>query len=138
MKIPYKLIFIGVLAIILVAVFKDGHKEDLTATANISEELAQLPVNEKVSERAVDFSVCLPKDSFTVKQGVGKNSLKILGPQDEVCLAQVEYQTDAGYYVNDCQIPFSTGVVMFEDGNFEPITPFCTIKTTGSGLLELE
>ncbi len=138
MKKPYKLIFIGILAIILVAVFKDGHEEDLTAPANISEELSQLPVNEKVSKRPVDFSTCLPKDSFSVKQGVGSNSLKILGPEDDFCLAQVEYQIDSGYYVNDCKIPLATGIIVFEDGNFEPITPFCTIKTTGSGLLELE
>ena len=138
MKKPIRLILIGVLAIIVVAFFKDKPKEDLTSTADISEELTQLYVNDSFEKKPVNFARCIPDDGFKVDLGLGSNSLKIIGPEKELCLVQTTFETEGGYYINDCEIPLSLGQVVFSDDSFKEISQYCQIKTSGSGLLELE
>lgn len=138
MKKPFKLIAIGILAVILVAFLKGGSNDDLVAPANVSEELSQLPAPDSTQERIIDFSVCSPDNSFSLERDLGTNSMKILGLQEDVCLVQTTFTLEGGHYVNDCQVPVSIGSVTFQNGDFDPIAQFCTIKTTGGGLLELQ
>jgi hypothetical protein len=140
MKIPYKLIGIGLLAIILVAVIKDRPKEDLSATADIDEELSHISfsLNREKIEKTVDFSLCDEKQSFTMPFGNGTSQLKIIGPQEEVCQAQTIFKDRGGYFINDCEIPQNMGQIIFENGSFDQLSQYCKLKTTGSGLLELD
>lgn len=138
MKIPYKLILIGVLAIIIVAFLKDRPKENLTSSANISEELSQLYTNKNFEEKPINFAQCIPDDGFKVNLGLGSSKLTVIGPEDEFCLTQTTFETEGGYYINECKIPLSLGQVVFSDNSFDEISQYCQLKTTGSGLLELE
>lgn len=138
MKKWYKLIIVGVLILIVIGIFKDKPGEDLIGTANISDELGKLPQDEVGEETIVDFSRCLPEDSFKVDYGLGSNQLKILGPQEEHCQVEATYEIEGGYYVNECKVPLSLGKIAFKGHDFDSITPFCTLKTSGGGLLELE
>jgi len=138
MKKPYRLIIIGVLAIIIVTVLKDKPKEDLRATANISEELSQLSTQKSFGKKSVNFTNCDPDDSFSVNLGLGSSKLKIIGAENEHCITQTTFETEGGYYVNECKIPLSLGQIVFIDNNFDEISRYCQLKTTGNGLLELE
>ncbi len=138
MKIPYKLILIGVLAIMVVAFIKDEPKENLTSSADISEELSQLQTAKTFEKKSINFTQCVPDNGFKVNLGLGSSKLKLIGPEDEFCLAQTTFETEGGYYINECKIPLSLGQVIFDDDNFDEISQYCQLKTTGSGLLELE
>ena len=138
MKKPFKLILIGVLLLLAVGTFKNRTNNDLTAPADISEELAQLPADNNFEEKTVDFSLCDTDKSVSFSVGSGTNKLKMLGPDEDSCLVQTTFQTPAGHYTNDCQIPLSLGQITFKDADFSTISQYCQIKTTGGGLLELE
>ncbi len=138
MKKPYQLIAIGVLALIVVGFLKDKPTENLSASADINEELSYVSLKKSASEKTVDFSACDPKQSFSVGVGNESNQLKILGPEEENCIAQTIFEVESGYYINECKIPLSTGRTTFEGGGLDNISQFCTLKTTGNGLLELE
>lgn len=138
MKIPYKLIFIGVLVLSLVAIFKDRPGEDLTAVSDLPTELSNLPTQENSQETVVDFAICRPDDGFKIDFDLGSSSLKLLGPDQDYCLTQATYEIEGGYYINECQVPLSLGRIVFTNGAMDPITEFCTIKSSGGGLLELE
>jgi len=138
MKKPIQLILIGVLAIIVVAFIKDKPKEDLTASANISEELSQLQINKGFEKKPVNFARCEHDDGFKINLSLGSSKLTIIGPEDEFCLVQTTFETEGGHYINDCKIPLSLGQVVFSNDNFDEISQYCQLKTTGSGLLELE
>jgi|GEM_PF-6664127 len=138
MKKPFKLIIIGALLLILVGVLKSSRHEDLTATADISEELSQESLASRFESKSVDFSRCEEQKVINFPNGNTTNKLKILGIQAGHCLVETTFESAGGYYTNDCQIPLETGLVTFKDPDFIAISEFCQIKTEGVGLLELE
>jgi len=138
MKKPVHLILIGVITIVVVAFLKDKPKENLTANADISEELSQLQINNGFEKKPVNFARCEPGDGFKINLSLGSSKLTVIGPEDEFCLVQTTFETEGGHYINDCKIPLSLGQIIFSNDSFDEISQYCQLKTTGSGLLELE
>ena len=127
---------IALLALVVITIFKERPKEDLTATADLNDEFSKITfeskITPKVEDEVVDFSTCDEDDSFTVKTVSGDNSLEILGIEDDFCNVETTYESVAGTYTNECKIPLETGELTFDSVNFEIISQYCNVKTQKS------
>ena len=142
MKKTYKLIFLVVLTLIAISIFKNRNKEDLRATANLDEEISKITFESdavpQIEEKMLDFSLCEEKDGFTIKTQAGKSSIEVIGADGEYCMIKTSYEKGAGKYSNECRVPLIKGEMTFNTINFENISQYCSIRKDGRGLLELE
>ena len=117
-------------------------KEPKLENINLNDSLSEINIPKidqlNKSSFEIDFASCEPERSFKIDLGLGSVQLKVTGPENnDTCLVETLYEMEGGYYVNECRIPFSLGTMEFTSDNFESISRYCKIKSTGSGLLEL-
>ncbi|MFC1722188.1 hypothetical protein ACFL0C_00915 [Patescibacteria group bacterium] len=136
-KIPAILIVVLLIAIMIVTARKEPRLEDIDLDDTLSEINIPKIKNSSDEINIVDFSDCSPNSDFNITKELGSAQLKVVGSEEEKCLVETTFELEGGYYVNECGIPKTLGTIEFTSDDFDAISEYCKIKSTGSGLLEL-
>ncbi len=133
MKLNYKLIGIAILFFLSYLTFKQKPLDEIELSDNLAD--VYTPVKQK--EFIVDFEICNNSFDFEATGATGKTTFNIVGKSDTVCEVETGFENETGFFVNECQVPLTTGVITFDGSNFDQISQYCQINSTGTGLLEL-
>ncbi len=134
MKKSIKFILIATLLIVVYSFLKRKPLDKIEFSENINDVVS--PV-ERVANYRADFGLCQKGLKIEIPSKSGSSKLFINDKTETDCIAQTIFESQGGFFTNDCLIPLSTGTVVFNGENFEEISNYCQINSTGTGLLEL-
>ena len=90
-----------------------------------------------IQTNSIDFSACDESAGFAIESDLSKSSLDVVDRDDQYCYVETVYNIDDGYFTNECQVPLETGLIEFTGDNFQEISAFCSLKSAGQEILDL-
>ncbi|OGC45819.1 hypothetical protein A2V49_00210 [candidate division WWE3 bacterium RBG_19FT_COMBO_34_6] len=125
-----------IVIIILIIVSRNKKVEDdQTVLQNNLFDAPTISENRKVT---ADFQSCDPKNNLEIKFEFGKAKMVFKELSENNCLIDTMFETQGGSYTNECAVPISLGKVEFDGYNFDKISKYCRLNSTGHNLLEIK